>query len=94
MYCVYILFSKQINKFYIGQTINLDNRIIEHNKGIHDKAFTRRADDWNLYFKIECTSRQQSIKIEKYLKNMKNRMYFKNLKLYPEITQKLLTRFK
>jgi len=90
MYSVYILYSSQIDKFYIGQTVDLENRLIEHNKGIHDKSFTKRATDWELFVMIECTSRKQSLKIEKHLKSMKSRTYYNNLRIYPEITQKLL----
>jgi putative endonuclease len=33
MYTVYILFSSKTQKFYIGQTQNIENRLFEHNSG-------------------------------------------------------------
>jgi len=32
-YYVYILYSKSINRYYSGQTQDLQNRLIEHNAG-------------------------------------------------------------
>jgi len=31
MYPVYIIFSERANKFYIGQTLDIDQRIPQHN---------------------------------------------------------------
>ena len=93
MYCVYILYSSQIDKFYIGQTIDLENRISEHNNGIHDKSFTKRANDWTLFLKIECNSISQAIKIEKHIKKMKNRKYLEDLKRYPEMIENLKIKY-
>ena len=33
MYTVYILHSSTLQKYYVGQTQNIDNRLIEHNAG-------------------------------------------------------------
>jgi predicted GIY-YIG superfamily endonuclease len=33
MYTVYILYSSTTQKYYVGQTQNLENRLIEHNAG-------------------------------------------------------------
>jgi putative endonuclease len=91
MFYVYILYSSSANKFYIGQTSDLDKRKTEHNNGIFTGSFTSQASDWEYYFIIECNNRQQALKIEQHIKRMRNRTYYKNLKDYPELSVKLLS---
>jgi len=45
---VYILFAPDFNKFYIGQTNNLNSRIQRHNKGY--EKFTRKFRPWVLLY--------------------------------------------
>ncbi len=46
---VYFLYSKKINKYYIGACTDLDRRLYEHNLG-HSK-FTSTGKPWELVFK-------------------------------------------
>ena len=57
------------------------------------KKYTAKADDWVLYYVIECQSIEQARKIEKHIKKMKSKKYIENLKRYPEITQRLLKKY-
>ena len=93
MFVVYILYSKLSDSFYIGQTIDFEKRIEEHNNHVYHKAETKKTSDWKLYFKIECTNRKQAILIEKHIKSMKSKIYLQNLKKYPEMTEKLLRKY-
>ena len=43
---VYILFSDALNQFYIGETVDFEERLNEHNLGFYKKAFTSKANDW------------------------------------------------
>ena len=45
-YYFYILFSKQIDKFYIGHTNNLDERLKKHNT--KHKGCTVKVNDWEI----------------------------------------------
>ena len=87
---VYILYSISVNGYYIGITINLENRVIAHNNKKYNKSFTKKADDWELYYTINCNSLNQALKIEKHIKRMKSKDYICNLKKYPEMAEKLL----
>ena len=93
MFFVYILFLKFRDSFYIGQSVDIEKRIEEQNNHIYHKTETKKASDWKLYFKIECTSRKQAILIEKHIKRMKSKIYIQNLKKYPEMTEKLLRKY-
>jgi len=90
---VYILHSPSINSFYIGQTLDVDIRQKEHLLHVNEGAHTGRADDWTVYYLIECSSRRQAILIEQHIKRMKSRKYLKNLAEFPDITRKLLDKF-
>ena len=55
--------------------------------------FTAQADDWILFFEIECFEYSQALKIEKHIKRMKSKKYIHNLVKYPEISIKLLEKY-
>ena len=90
---VYILHSKQLGKYYIGFTQNLDLRLDFHQNDVQTRKFTYKADDWELIFTIECKSKEQGLSIEKHLKAMKSRVYIQNLMKYPEMTTQLLEKY-
>jgi putative endonuclease len=93
MYKVYIIYSKNLDKYYVGQTIDVERRIKEHNTGFYKSAYTSKTNDWVLYFFIECTSKSQGIKLEAHIKRMKSRKYYEDIKRYPEISEKLLLKY-
>jgi putative endonuclease len=90
---VYILYSASTNKYYVGQTVDLDERIILHNTGEFSHSFTKPGIPWQLYHFIECKSKKQSVAIETHIKRMKSIKYYQSLKNYPEIVKKLLIKY-
>jgi putative endonuclease len=90
---VYILYSKSLDKYYIGEAIDLQERIKQHNSGFYDTAFTKQVSDWVLYYSIECKSRIQARKIETHIKKMKSKTYIQNLVKHSEITKKLKNKY-
>ena len=48
MYFTYILFSKSLNKYYIGSTSDIQERIRKHNS--NHKGFTGKTNDWELVY--------------------------------------------
>ena len=91
----YILFSKQLNKFYIGSTkFAVSERVEQHLTKFFDNSFTSHADDWEVFFEIQCSAYSQALKIEKHLKRMKSRAYLENVRKYPEMVEKLLEKYR
>ena len=91
---VYILFSEKTDSFYIGFTTeSVETRLQRHLSGYYDNKYTAKADDWKIFFTIKCTSAKQAANIEKHIKKMKSKNYVRNLKLYPEISIKLLEKY-
>jgi putative endonuclease len=66
MYVVYILHSSRIGKFYTGQTVDLNRRMKEHNRG--KTSFSVSGMPWLLVFSKICSSRSQALKLEKFIK--------------------------
>ncbi len=88
-YCVYILFSVKLGKYYIGQTEALSERLTLHNNKEFPHSSTKAGVPWIVFFNIECQSRKQAVKIEVHIKRMKSSKYVESLKSYPEIVEKL-----
>jgi putative endonuclease len=90
MIVCYILYSKQLDIFYTGITQeNIESRLSKHNQASYGFHFTSRANDWEVFLLIECDSVSQSMKIEKHIKKMKSKKFIYNLKLFPQIIEKL-----
>ena len=68
MFTAYILYNKEINKYYIGSTNNLVRRLIEHNR--HQTKSTNRRGKWEIIysedFDTNIKSRQRELKIKSY----------------------------
>ena len=92
MFIVYILKSEILNRFYTGFTTNLEKRLQFHREAATQK-FTGKAADWELFHTIECESKSQALAIEQHIKKMKSKVYILNLKKYPELCRKLLSRY-
>ena len=93
MAAIYILFSENLNRFYIGSCAVLALRLAEHwNKSFVD-SFTAKTDDWELFFSIDNLDYSQARSIELHIKKMKSAVYIRNLKKYPEIISNLIQKY-
>ena len=90
---VYILYSPSTDHFYIGETIDFENRLSEHNSHFFAGSFTSRADDWITFLTLECKNRTHARMIESHIKRMKSKSYIRNLKKYPEMAEKLIAKY-
>ena len=77
MYYVYLIYSETIDKYYIGQTNNLEDRLIRHNE--NRCRSTKNKGPWILIGNKICNSRSEAVLLEHRLKKMKK---IKRLKEY------------
>jgi putative endonuclease len=77
MFFTYIIFSNTLDKFYIGSTENLKDRLLRHNRGC--TKFTSKANDWKLVYFEVFNSKSDAIKREFDIKNKKSRKYILKL---------------
>ena len=67
-YWVYILYSSPLDRFYKGQTSDIDQRIYRHNHG-HEKS-TKSGSPWLLVWKTSKSSRREALLLEAKLKHL------------------------
>jgi putative endonuclease len=67
-YFVYILFSEGSGKFYIGQTNDVNDRLMRHTAGY--KIFTSKYRPWKLIWYCEKEDRAEAMNLERKLKNL------------------------
>ncbi len=71
---VYIAQSKiKTDEFYKGYTVNLDERLIEHNLGL--SKHTAKFKPWKIIFFCGFENKQKAIAFEKYLKSGSGRAF-------------------
>ena len=59
-YYAYILFSETLDKYYIGSTKNISNRLEKHLS--NHKGFTSKAKDWLLKYQESFSSNSEALK--------------------------------
>jgi len=74
MYTVYVIINNE-SKIYIGQTNDLERRLVEHNS--KNKHFTGNKGCWRLIHKEEFENRIYAIRREKELKSSRGRSWIK-----------------
>ena len=75
-YYVYILQSKiNTDRFYIGFTENIENRLKDHNSGKNPQ--TSKNKPWRIKTAIAFTDRQKAQDFERYLKTKSGRAFAK-----------------
>ena len=47
-FVVFIVYSKVLNKYFVGYAIDLSKRLLEHNSGI--STFTSKSKDWEIKY--------------------------------------------
>ena len=67
----------------------MDARFKEHIQGKFNKSYTKKANDWVIYFRADDLSYELARKIESHIKRMKSKKYIENLKAYPELLENL-----
>lgn len=71
MFHVYILYSVITDRYYVGQTANLEDRLKRHNQG--RSKYTKSGIPWRLVFKKHFENRSDAVKFEGKIKSSKNR---------------------
>ena len=79
MYFIYILYSEAYDKFYVGQSNDLERRLEEHNTE-NKNAFTTKYRPWKLLKSFPVgDSLGLARKIENHIKRQKSRQYIQDI---------------
>ena len=71
MYKVYIIYSVKLDKYYIGFTSDIDDRLLKHNR--KSKGFSSSGRPWILVYSKSFENKKDAMKREKQIKGWKNR---------------------
>ncbi len=85
MYYVYVLYSAEYDKIYIGQTNDIGIRIERHNSG--KVKSTKAYIPWELVHYEKFATRSEAMKREKELKSHKGRDYIRKYLLIGRVRQ-------
>jgi putative endonuclease len=75
---VYIIYNIEHDKFYIGQSYDVQKREAEHNLGL-SKYTARYSGGWKVVYVEEFLSRSEAMKRERFLKKQKNKDFYRKL---------------
>ncbi len=76
---IYILYSDTADKYYVGETEDVVQRLILHNSGTFSGSSTKIACDWKILATFLLRNRIEARIVEKYIKQMKSRKFTESL---------------
>jgi putative endonuclease len=78
MYTVFVLYSSQFDKIYVGFTNNLDNRFKSHNE-LGNKGWTIKFRPWVIIHTENFDTKSDAMRREKQLKSAMGRTFIREL---------------
>ena len=88
-YYIYILFSVELNRYYVGSSSDPWKRYLEHMLNSIDK-YTGRAKDWELLIVYSVENKSVAISIERFIKKQKSRNLIERLCQEDFVGEKIL----
>ena len=74
---LYIIYSTSINKYYVGHSNNLPERLKKHNS--NHKGYTGKANDWVIVYSEIHNSKESAYRREREIKDWKSRILIEKL---------------
>ncbi|CAM3559362.1 GIY-YIG nuclease family protein [Flavobacterium chungbukense] len=94
MHYLYILYSNSSQKFYIGETKNIHERIFKHQNHFYSNSFTKIADDWEVVLTFSCNTKDDALYLENFIKRMKSKIFNNKVIANPSILEDILSKRK
>ncbi len=76
-YTVYILYSDSLGQYYVGQTYNLEKRLLRHHAG-HGKH-TKKGIPWSLIWTSQFDTRSLAVQMESKIKKRGAKRYLQDI---------------
>jgi len=87
---VYILFSASRDRYYIGETLDIEQRLVQHGTGVFRRSSTANTSDRTLVLAIPCVDRSVARRLEAFLKRQRNRGFLQRFILNEAYRRTLL----
>jgi putative endonuclease len=91
MHYLYILYSEKSDKYYTGETPNLNSRLDLHNTHHFKNAFTKSANDWMIKLTFNTEYKEDAVFLEGFIKRMKSRKFIEKVIKNPIILEQILS---
>ncbi|MFO0357622.1 MAG: GIY-YIG nuclease family protein [Sphingobacteriaceae bacterium] len=69
MHYVYILYSPILNKYYVGESNDVEKRLIQHNTAFYKGSYTSITNDWilksSICFNSSSAAKKQRLSLKK-----------------------------
>ncbi len=80
MFYIYILYSTDLGRYYIGHSSDVCRRLEEHNHQVVKSKFTAKSQHWELVLSFEVSEhRGDAMKVERFIKKQKSRQFIREL---------------
>jgi putative endonuclease len=89
---LYILYSRKLRRYYVGETPDLEHRFLQHQDHYFKKNFTRSAEDWKIVLSKVVASKEKALLLERFIKRMKSKKFIEKVITLPEIVDDILAK--
>lgn len=79
MYKIYVIYNHNAKKYYIGQTVDMNIRLQQHNDHTFKSYTSRFPGEWKLIHEESVATRLEALNREKGLKTGRGREYIKSI---------------
>ena len=79
MHYFYIIYSRSINQYYVGESENIIVRLRQHNTGYFKGSSTSKAKDWEIVLLVPCNDRSEARKLESFVKKQKSKKFIESI---------------
>ena len=77
MFKLYIIYSASLDRYYVGSTGNIEDRMFRHNNS--GSKSTKSASDWVLVYSEDFETRSEAVQRELEIKGKKSRKFIERL---------------
>ena len=79
MHFVYILYNESTDKFYVGETEDMDRRMHEHADAVFKRSYTSYSRGWQLKKVIQVENRIEGRRVESFIKRKKSSVFIQRI---------------
>ena len=94
MHFIYIIHTKLKNHYYVGETHDLEQRLLKHNNYSYKGSFSKIASDWKIVLTYNCNFKEDALFLERFIKRMKSKVFIEKNIRNPSILNTILRKKK
>ncbi len=79
MFYVYVIYNRTSDKFYVGQTEDINRRLTQHNNHFFKSYTSKFPGEWELIHQESVITRSEALRREHGLKSGNGREYIKTI---------------